>query len=119
MTTAIEARRQAILHGSIAPTLARLTAPVILVILAQTFVAMLEAWWVSRLGTAAVAGVALVLPVFVLMGTMSNDGIGGGATAAVALGAPLATLFLMAMAGLMLFGLVNAAAVWRLRARGQ
>jgi putative MATE family efflux protein len=79
-----DARFAAILAGPILPTLTRLTAPVILVIVAQLFVSVLEAFWVSRLGTEAVAGVALVLPVFVLMGTMSNGGIGGGVAAAVA-----------------------------------
>lgn len=81
---AVDARFAAILAGPILPTLARLTGPVILVIMAQLFVSVLEAYWVSRLGTEAVAGVALVLPLFVLMGTMSNGGIGGGVAAAVA-----------------------------------
>lgn len=86
---ATDARLFMILHGPVLPTLAKLTLPVIAVIAAQTFVAILEAYWVSRLGTDAVAGVSLVLPVFVLMGTMSNGGIGGGVSAAVsrALGA--------------------------------
>ncbi|WP_353216363.1 MATE family efflux transporter [Sandarakinorhabdus sp.] len=79
-----DARFAAILSGPILPTLAKLTAPVLLVITAQLFVSILEAYWVSRLGTQAVAGVALVLPLFVLMGTMSNGGIGGGVAAAVA-----------------------------------
>lgn len=79
-----DARFAAIIAGPILPTLAKLTAPVILVICAQLFVSVLEAYWVSRLGTEAVAGVALVLPLFVLMGTMSNGGIGGGVAAAVA-----------------------------------
>lgn len=82
-------RVRLILTGPVIPTLARLTLPVITVIAAQTFVAVLEAYWVSRLGTDAVAGVSLVLPLLVLMGTMSNGGIGGGVSSAVsrALGA--------------------------------
>lgn len=83
------ARMTAIIDGPILPTLARLTIPVLVVITAQTFVSILEAYWVSRLGTAAIAGVAVVLPLFILMGTMSNGGIGGGVSSAVsrALGA--------------------------------
>ncbi|WP_166430546.1 MATE family efflux transporter [Polymorphobacter arshaanensis] len=86
MTTA---RMTGIIDGPIMPTLARLTVPVLVVIAAQTFVSILEAYWVSRLGTAAIAGVAVVLPLFILMGTMSNGGIGGGVSSAVsrALGA--------------------------------
>jgi len=83
------ARMEAIVAGPILPVLARLTLPVLLVIIAQSFVAVLEAYWVSRLGTAAIAGVSVVLPLFILMGTLSNGGIGGGVSAAVsrALGA--------------------------------
>jgi Na+-driven multidrug efflux pump len=66
------------LRGPIIPTLLKLTFPVIAVVVTQTFVAVLEAYWVSRLGTEAVAGVSLVLPLLILMNTMSNGGIGGG-----------------------------------------
>ena len=83
-TPALEARRAMMLTGPIVPTLLRLTLPVIAVIVAQTFVAILEAFWVSRLGTAAVAGVSLVLPLLILMNTMSNGGIGGGVSSAIA-----------------------------------
>jgi Na+-driven multidrug efflux pump len=72
------------LGGPVVPTLLKLTFPVIAVVVAQTFVAILEAYWVSRLGTEAVAGVSLVLPILILMGTMSNGGIGGGVSSAVA-----------------------------------
>ncbi|MFM9851627.1 MAG: MATE family efflux transporter [Sphingomonadaceae bacterium] len=77
-------RRDAILHGPVIPTMLALALPTLIVIAAQTFVAVLEAYWISRLGTDAVAGVSLVLPLFVLMGTMSNGGIGGGVSSAIA-----------------------------------
>lgn len=80
---ALQAKRKAMLSGPIAPTLFALTLPVIAVITAQTFVAVLEAYWVSRLGTVAVAGVSLVLPLLILMNTMSNGGVGGGVSSAV------------------------------------
>ena len=79
-----EARRHALLHGPVLPTLLRLALPTITVILAQTVVAIMETYWVSSLGTAALAGVALVFPVLTLMATMSNGGIGGGVSSAVA-----------------------------------
>jgi len=50
----------------------------------QTLVGIAETYFVSRLGTDAVAGVALVFPVFMLMTMMSNGGIGGGVSAAMA-----------------------------------
>ena len=74
-------RRARMLSGPILPTLLALTLPVIAVVAAQTFVAVLEAFWVSRLGTAAMAGVSLVIPLYVLMNTMSNGGIGGVSSA--------------------------------------
>ena len=74
---AMEERRTLMLGGPIFPTLLKLTFPVITVVVTQTFVAVLEAYWVSRLGTEAVAGVSLVLPLLILMNTMSNGGIGG------------------------------------------
>lgn len=80
---AMEERRTMMLGGRIVPTLFKLTFPVIAVVVAQTFVAVLEAYWVSRLGTEAVAGVSLVLPLLILMNTMSNGGIGGGVSSAV------------------------------------
>lgn len=80
----VDPRFAAILSGPILPTLARLTLPVIVVILAQNFVAVLEAYWVSQLGTEAIAAVALVLPMVLLMGAMSGGGIGGGVAASIA-----------------------------------
>jgi putative MATE family efflux protein len=82
-SVALEDRRAMMLSGPIVRTLFRLTLPVIAVIVAQTFVAILEAYWVSRLGTDAVAGVSLVLPMLILMNTMSNGGIGGGVSSAI------------------------------------
>lgn len=86
MTAAAPAdtRRAALLRGPVIATMLGLALPTLVVIAAQTFVAVLEAYWISRLGTDAVAGVSLVLPLFVLMGTMSNGGIGGGVSSAVA-----------------------------------
>ena len=84
MASTTGAQREALLNGPILRTMMGLGLPTILVIAAQTFVAVMEAYWISRLGTNAIAGVSLVLPLFVLMGTMSNGGIGGGVSSAIA-----------------------------------
>jgi len=76
--------RNALLHGPIAATLLRLAWPVLVVLALQTLVGVAETWFVSFLGTAAVAGVTLVFPLFMLMAMMSNGGIGGGVSSAVA-----------------------------------
>lgn len=74
----------ALLEGPIARQLLGLAWPVLTVLALQTFVGVAETYFVSRLGTDAVAGVALVFPVFMLMAMMSNGGIGGGVSSAVA-----------------------------------
>lgn len=74
----------AILHGPVLPTLLRLGLPMVAVLFAQTVVAVSETYWTSFLGTEALAGVALVFPGLSLMTAMSNGGIGGGVSSAVA-----------------------------------
>src|SRR5262247_4580025 len=73
-----------LLRGPIASPLLRLAWPVLAVLALQTSVAVAETYFVSFLGTDALAGVALVFPVFMLMTMMSNGGIGGGVSSAVA-----------------------------------
>lgn len=77
-------RRTAILAGPILPTLMMLALPTMTVLVAQTAVNIAETYYVGRLGTDALAGVALVFPVFMLMTMMSNGGLGSGAASAVA-----------------------------------
>lgn len=76
--------RDAILHGAILATLLKLSIPTMLVLIAQIAVHVAEAVYVGRLGTAPLAGVALVFPLFMLMMTMSNSGIGSGVASAMA-----------------------------------
>jgi len=76
--------RTELLEGPIARTLLRLAAPVLVVLAVQTIVGVAETWFVSFLGTAAIAGVALVFPLFMLMTMMSNGGMGGGVSSAIA-----------------------------------
>ena len=78
------ARTDAILAGPILPTMLGLAVPIVAVLLIQTLVGVAETYFVSSLGTDALAGVALVFPVFMLMTMMSNGGIGGGVASAVA-----------------------------------
>src|SRR2546422_11351918 len=76
--------RATVLNGPVAATLLSLAWPVLVVLALQTFVGVAETWFVSFLGTDALAGVALVFPLFMLMTMMSNGGIGGGGCFAVA-----------------------------------
>jgi putative MATE family efflux protein len=75
---------QAILEGPILPTMLRFAVPTVAVLVAQTLVGVAETFYVSFLGTEALAGVALVFPVLMLMQMMSNGGLGGGVASAIA-----------------------------------
>ena len=80
----VDSRTRALLYGAIVPTLLRLAWPNILVMLAQASTGLIETWWVSHLGTDALAGMALVFPVVMLMQMVSAGAMGGGISSAVA-----------------------------------
>ena len=80
----MSARTRLLLNGPIVPTLLRLAWPNVLVMLAQASTGLIETWWVSRLGTDALAGMALVFPGFMMMTMLSAGAIGGGISSAVA-----------------------------------
>jgi putative MATE family efflux protein len=109
--------RQRLLTAPVLPLMLRQALPVIAVLLLQTLVGVAETFYVSFLGTEALAGVALVFPVVMLMTMMSAGGIGGGVSSAVArsLGAGKTkdanALVLHAMVLAIFFGLVFTAGV--------
>jgi putative MATE family efflux protein len=77
-------RTRLLLEASITTTLLRLAAPNVLVMVAQASVGLIETYFVGKLGTDALAGVALVFPVVMLMQMMSGGAMGGGISSAVA-----------------------------------
>jgi putative MATE family efflux protein len=77
-------RTRLLLDGPITATLLQLAWPNILVMLAQASTGLIETWWVSRLGTEALTGMALVFPGFMMMGMLSAGAVGGGISSAVA-----------------------------------
>jgi putative MATE family efflux protein len=81
---AMNPRTRMLLEAPIAPTLLRLALPNVLVMLAQAGVGLIETYFVGKLGTDALAGMALVFPVVMLMQMMSAGAIGGGVAAAIA-----------------------------------
>jgi putative MATE family efflux protein len=78
------ARTRRLLEGPVAPTLLRLAAPNVLVMVLQAVVTTMDAVFVGWLGAEALAGVSLVYPLVMLMQTMSAGGMGGGVSSAVA-----------------------------------
>jgi putative MATE family efflux protein len=80
----MSARTRRLLHGAIIPTLLALAWPNMLVMVAQAATGLIETWFVSRLGTDALAGMALVFPGFMMMTMLSAGAVGGGISSAVA-----------------------------------
>jgi len=81
---AMDPRTRLLLHGPILPTLLSMAWPNILVMLAQASTGLIETWWVSHLGTDALAGMALVFPGFMMMQMLSAGAMGGGISSAIA-----------------------------------
>lgn len=75
---------QKMLRGPVLPTLLGLATPNVLGLFANTVVIGFDGYIVGRLGADALAGVAVVLPLAMLMLQMSAGGLGGSTTAAVA-----------------------------------
>ncbi len=80
----MDPRTRQLLHDPIAPTLIRLAIPSTLVIVAQLLAGLAETWYVSRLGTDALAAMALVFPVLMLTQMMSSGAMGGGISSSIA-----------------------------------
>jgi putative MATE family efflux protein len=77
-------RTRMLLEAPIAATLLRLGAPNLLVMVAQASVGLIETYFVGKLGTDALAGIALVFPLVMLMQMMSAGAMGGGISSAIA-----------------------------------
>ena len=66
------------------PTLARLSAPGILLVAFQSAISIGDTYFVGRLGTEALAGLALVFPLLMLLQMTSAGAMGGGVASAIA-----------------------------------
>jgi len=80
----MDPRTRLLLQGPIVPTLLRMAWPNVLVMGAQAATGLIETFWVGRLGTDALAGMALVFPGVMLMQMISSGAMGGGISSAIA-----------------------------------
>jgi len=80
----MDPRTRALLETPVAPMLLRLAMPNVLIMLAQAAAGLVETYFIGKLGTDALAGVALVFPVIMLMQMMSAGAMGGGIASAIA-----------------------------------
>jgi putative MATE family efflux protein len=83
-TRPVDRRTRILLEAPILPTLLRLAWPNIVVMLVMASTGLIETWWVSRLGTDALAGIALVFPLYMMMQMLSAGAMGGGISSAIA-----------------------------------
>ena len=77
-------RTQRLLHGPVVRTLVELAWPTLLVQFAQASTGLIETFWVAKLGTDALAGMALVFPAVMLVQMVSGGAMGGGISSAIA-----------------------------------
>ncbi len=75
---------QSLLAAPIVPTLLRLSAPGLLLVAFQSMVSIGDTYFVGRLGTAPLAGLALVFPLLMLLQMTSAGAMGGGVSSAIA-----------------------------------
>ena len=80
----LDPRTRRLLEAPIVPTLLRLAFPNILVMVAQASVGLVETYFVGKLGTDALAGMALVFPIVMLMQMTSAGAMGGGIASSIA-----------------------------------
>jgi len=75
---------QRLLDAPVLPTLGRLAGPPALLALFQTAISIGDTYFVGRLGTAPLAGLALVFPLIMLLQMTSAGAMGGGVSSAIA-----------------------------------
>ncbi|MBU1193880.1 MAG: MATE family efflux transporter [Proteobacteria bacterium] len=73
-----------LLQGPVLPQLVRLASPNVLAFFVQSLVSIAEVWYVGKLGTVSLAGLALVYPLLMLMQMMSGGALGGAVASSVA-----------------------------------
>lgn len=81
---AINPLTRRLLEAPIIPLILKLSWPNMMIMLAQAGAALIDTWWLAKLGNDALAGMVLVFPFVLLVGTVSGGSIGAGISAAVA-----------------------------------
>jgi putative MATE family efflux protein len=83
-TRAMDPRTRKLLEAPIVPTIMRLAMPNVVVMVMQSAIGLIETWFVAKLGTDALAGMALVFPLLMVIQMISAGAMGGGILSSVA-----------------------------------
>jgi len=80
----MDVRTRALLEAPIGRTLLRLALPNVIIMVVQASIGLIETYFVAKLGTDALAGMALVFPILMLVQMVSAGAMGGGILSAIA-----------------------------------
>jgi putative MATE family efflux protein len=80
----MDSRTRMLLEAPVGPTILRLALPNVAVMVVQASIGLIETYFVAKLGLDALAGMALVFPLFMLLQMVSAGAMGGGILSAVA-----------------------------------
>ena len=80
----MDPRTAMLLDASVGPTILRLALPNVVVMVVQASIGLIETYFVAKLGLDALAGMALVFPLFMLLQMVSAGAMGGGILSAIA-----------------------------------
>src|ERR1041384_2653856 len=80
----MDPRTKMLLEAPVGPTILRLALPNVVVMVVQASIGLIETYFVAKLGLDALAGMALVFPLFMLLQMVSAGAMGGGILSAVA-----------------------------------
>src|SRR6478735_325828 len=80
----MDRRTHMLLEAPVLPAIARMALPNVVVMVVQASIGLIETYFVAKLGLEALAGMALVFPLFMLLQMVSAGAMGGGILTAVA-----------------------------------
>src|SRR5260370_34323647 len=82
----MDPRTKMLLEAPVGPTILRLALPNVVVMVVQASIGLIETYFVAKLGLDALAGMALVFPLFMLLQMVSAARLGRGALSATSPG---------------------------------
>ena len=80
----MDPRTRLLLEAPVTRTILRLALPNVVVMMVQASIGLIETYFVAKLGLDALAGIALVFPLFMLLQMVSAGAMGGGILSAIA-----------------------------------
>ncbi len=72
----MDARTRLLLEGPVGTTILRLSLPNVIVMVVQTSIGLIETYFVAKLGLDALAGMALVFPLYMLLQMVTAGALG-------------------------------------------